>query len=71
MIVNSTILKRTVKDTWLETSAVWHVQKDIDKCVNSGKVLKDASGKVNANIFTKIQDTRTEKQAKLENKCVT
>ena len=71
VIVNSTILKRTVKDTWLETSAVWHVQKDIDKFVNSGKVLKDASGKVIANIFTNIQDTRKVESAKLEKKGVT
>ena len=35
VIVNSTILKRIVKDTWLETSAVLHVQKDIDKFANS------------------------------------
>ena len=71
MNVISIIQKRIVKDTWLETSAVWHVQKDIDKSVNSGKVVKDASGKVNANIFTKIQDTRKVEPAKLEKKGVT
>ena len=69
--VNSTILKRIIKVTWLASVAMWHVQKDIVKFAISGKVVEDASEQVNANIFTMIQNTRKVELAKLRRKSVT